>query len=101
MAQALDKATILARFGCKSGVYTSEDGDTTPIRALTLPQRERMQEIAKGSTAKGLVEIVCMGCDLFDDSDGDIVEGLEPEYVLAVSNAILELSGLTGEPEKN
>jgi hypothetical protein len=101
MTKALDKNAILSRFGRKSGVHALPDGGEIAINALTLPQRERMQEALKVSNADAVVLIVAMGCETFSESELDVVGGLDDDLLFALSNAILDLSGLADDPEKN
>lgn len=100
----MDKAQFLKTHGRKSKVVTV-GGDEIAISELTLGQRSKLMPEIKKSPINAQVLVVCMGCDLFDENnpdDAEAVAGLDPDFLLELSDEILNLSGLGDESaEKN
>jgi len=77
------------------------DGKSIEIRELTLAERGRLREIS-ADPVRGQALIVCISCTMFEESDVDAVMEMSGDGVTRLADAVLALSGLTGEEaEKN
>ena len=95
----MNKADFLKGFAPKKETVEI-DGKPVEITELTLQQRGKLHEAAKGDPIRGQGLIVCMGCTLFDESDIDAVMGMSGDVVTAIADSILALSGLSDEDAK-
>lgn len=96
----MNKEQFLKGFAPKTKTV-SIGKDKIEIKELTLEQRGNLREISK-DPVRGQAVIVCLGCTMFDETDIDAVMGLSGGVVSELADAILALSGLTGEEaEKN
>ena len=97
----MDKQTFFNEFGPKRDDYALPNGDVLPIRELTLAQRGKLHQAAKDNPIEAQALVVCLGCDLFDESDIESVKGMPGDLVSDIADAILALSGLMEDAEKN
>jgi len=97
----MDKHTFLSNFAPKVELYELPGGDTIELQELTLEQRGKLHAAAKADPIEGQALIVCMGCKMFTEADIQDVKQLPGDLVTDIADAIIELSGLSEDAEKN
>ncbi len=97
----MDKHTFLSNFAPKKEVFSLPGGDSIEIQELTLEQRGKLHAAAKADPIEGQALIVCMGCVMFAEADIQDVKQLPGDLVSDIADAVLELSGLSEDAEKN
>jgi len=97
----MDKHTFLSNFAPKTQEHTLPGGDTIEIQELTLEQRGKLHATAKADPIEGQALIVCMGCVMFTEADIQDVKQLPGDLVSDIADAVLALSGLAEDAEKN
>lgn len=97
----MDKVQFFSAFAPQAGEYPLPDGQVLPIRELTLGERGRLHKAAESNPIQAQALIVAMGCELFDENDIEQIQGLPGDLVSGIADAILDLSGLGGDAEKN
>lgn len=98
----MDKSKFLNSFKPKSATHKLPDGSEISINELTLEQRGKLMAAAKKDAMAAQALVVCMGCDMFTETDIKDVSALSGEIVTSIADAILDLSGLSdGDARKN
>jgi hypothetical protein len=97
----MDKQAFFSAYAPKKEAYSLPDGGEIEISELTLKQRGRLHASAKTDPIEAQALVVCMGCALFDDGDLEAVQGMPGDLITDIADAILSLSGLNEDAEKN
>lgn len=97
----MDKREFLAAFGPKKKAYSLPDGSEIELSELTLEQRGKLHQAAKKDPIEAQALVVCMGCSLFDESDIASIKGMPGDLISDIADAVLEISGLSEDAEKN
>jgi len=92
----MDKATFLAQARTlRTATVPMRDGGEVEVRELTVRERGKLREAINGADpVSAQAQIVAMGCPVLE-GDAEAVMDLPGGLVTELSDAILELSGLT------
>lgn len=86
----------------KTGSVELDGIGSLDIRELSLSDRMALLDVSGDDVPLRLATIIKAGAPMFADTDvGQIIDNLPPAETMAISEAVLELSGMVGETEKN
>ena len=96
----MDKLDFFKEGAPKSEPFKLPSGEEIMISALTLSQRQKMKTAVSKDVSKGTALMICMSCDNLDIKDQSMVEDMDGEFIDALADKILDISGL-GDKRKN
>ena len=75
------------------------NGKTLVLKELTTKQRRELGKLAKGDSVEAQAKVIIMACDDLEDADLDALLAMSGKLITAISDRVLEISGLGDEEE--